>query len=216
MNTCSKTLPKAGVKNPAKQVGRKDLGETVHAYKKATYQDVIDAPDHKVAEIIDGTLHTSPRPAPPHARAYAALGGKLFNPYDAGEGGPGGWWILDEPELHFGTSPDKDVLVPDLAGWRRERMPALSATAYFTLAPDWVCEILSPATRHLDTGRKRDIYAREGIPYLWLIDPLQRTLEAFQLQDDQWAAIATLRDDAPVSLPPFTEAAPFPLSALWA
>ena len=181
---------------------------------KATYQDVLDAPPRMVAEVVDGALYTHPRPAPPHAATGSALGGELFSPYQKGRGGPGGWRILDEPELHFGAPPDEDILVPDLAGWRRERMPELPDAAYFALPPDWVCEILSPSTRHLDLGRKREIYAREGVPHLWLIDPDARALEAFVLREGNWKSIAILSDDAPVSLPPF-EAVGFPLDSLW-
>ncbi len=83
----------------------------------ATYQDIIDAPENMVAEIIHGALHTHPRPAPRHAVAHSSLGDELMSPFQKGRGGPGGWWILDEPEVHFGT----DVLA-DLGGWRRGRM----------------------------------------------------------------------------------------------
>ena len=177
---------------------------------RATYQDVLDAPAHRVAEIIDGTLYTHPRPAPPHAVASSYLGGELTGPFGKGRGGPGGWWILDEPELHLG----EDVLVPDLAGWRRERMAELPDTAYFTLAPDWVCEVLSASTRKLDLHEKRPVYAREEVPYLWLVDPADRTLEAFELHDGQWLLIASAKDDEPVSIRPF-DAITFNLADLW-
>ena len=118
--------------------------------RRATYQDVLDAPAHVVAEIIGGTLHTHPRPAPAHTVASSVLGGELGPPFHRGHGGPVGWWILDEPELYLG----EDVLVPNLAGWRRERMPELPGTAYFTLAPDWVCEVLSESTRKVDLHEK--------------------------------------------------------------
>ena len=127
---------------------------------RATYQDVLDAPAHLVAEIIDGTLHTHPRPAPRHATASTRLTIEIGGPFDRGRGGPGGWRILDEPELHLG----EEILVPDLAGWRRERMPELPDTAYFTLAPDWVCEVLSASTRKVDLQEKRPIYAGAGGP----------------------------------------------------
>ena len=182
--------------------------------RKSTYQDVLDAPPHKVAEVVGGDLYTLPRPAMPHAKAGSSLGVEIGGPYEKGRGGPGGWWIIDEPELHFGAPPDEDILVPDVAGWRRERMPECPDTAYCTIAPDWVCEILSPATRALDLGRKRDTYAREGVPHLWFIDPDSRTLEAFELRGDQWAPIAALSDNAPVSVPPF-DAITFPLNSLW-
>ena len=178
--------------------------------RKATYQDVLDAPPNMVAEIIDGTLHTQPRPASRHAWASSLLGGNLVSPFGMGRGGPGGWWIIDEPELHLG----EDIVVPDLAGWRRETMPEYPDAAYFDIAPDWVCEVLSPSTRRIDLGDKREIYAREGVSHLWFVEPNAKTLEAFELRDGQWVLLATLADDDPVSLPPF-EAITFPLDALW-
>ena len=119
--------------------------------RRATYQDVLDAPAHRVAEIIDGTLYTHPRPAMLHALANSVLGHDLGNPFQFGRGGPGGWWLIDEPELHLG----EDILVPDLAGRRRDRMPDYPDTAYVTLAPDWVCEVLSSLTRKVDLHEKR-------------------------------------------------------------
>ena len=178
--------------------------------RRATYQDVLDAPPHRVAEIVDGVLHTSPRPAMPHALATSSLGNDLSGPFQFGRGGPGGWWIIDEPELHFG----EDVLVPDLAGWRRERMPDFPDTAYSTLAPDWVCEMLSPSTRRLDLLGKRPIYGREGVGHMWVVDPADRTLEAFELHEGQWALIATAKDGDPVQIRPF-EAVTFSLGDLW-
>jgi len=129
------------------------------AQREATYENLMQVPPHLVAEILYGRLHTHPRPAPRHARSTSALTGKLFGPYDEGDGGPGGWWILDEPELHLGS----EVLVPDLAGWRRERMPQLPETAWFELAPDWVCEVLSPSTAQTDRSLKLPLYAKHGI-----------------------------------------------------
>ena len=185
-------------------------GESAAPARRATYQDVLDAPAHRVAEIVDGTLHTHPRPAAPHALAKSSLGADLSNPFRFGRGGPGGWWIIDEPELHFGA----DVLVPDLAGWRRERMPDYPDAAYFTLAPDWVCEVLSPSTRKLDLHGKRPVYAREGVAHLWLVDPLDRTLEAFELRAGAWAPVAAARDGDPVAVRPFA-AVTFSLADLW-
>ena len=178
--------------------------------RRATYQDVLDAPPYKVAEVVDGALYIFNRPAPPHARASSVLGGIIIHPFDLGRGGPGGWWILDEPELHLG----EDIVVPDIAGWRRERMPVYPDTAYFTLAPDWVCEVLSPSTRKLDLGGKSAVYARAGVGYLWFVDPIARSLEAKVLRDGKWVEIAKLHDDATVSLPPF-EAISFSLGDLW-
>ena len=185
-------------------------GKVAAPEARATYQDVLDAPEHMVAEVIGGTLHTHPRPSPRHAVASSRLGIELGGPFDRGRGGPGGWWLLDEPELHLG----EEILVPDLAGWRRERMPELPDTAYFTLAPDWTCEVLSASTRKLDLVRKRPIYAREGIPHLWLVDPVERILEAFELHEGRWVLIASVEDDEPVNIAPF-EAVTFGLGELW-
>ena len=178
--------------------------------RRATYQDVLDAPAHRVAEIIDGTLYTHPRPAMPHALASSRLGGELSGPFDRGRGGPGGWWIIDEPELHL----DEDIVVPDLAGWRRERMPEYPETAYVALAPDWVCEVLSASTRRLDLHEKRPVYAREGVGHLWLVDPADRTLEAFELREGEWVLIGSAKDGEPVSIRPF-DAVTFSLRDLW-
>ena len=180
------------------------------ARRRATYQDVLDAPAHLVAEVVAGTLYTHPRPAPPHTFATSVLGGELNPPFHRGRGGPGGWWILDEPELHLG----EDILVPDLAGWRRDRMPELPDTPYFTLAPDWACEVLSASTRRMDLQGKRPIYAREGVGYLWLVDPTDRTLDAFELHEGKWLLIASAKDDEPVSIRPF-DAITFSLGDLW-
>ena len=184
--------------------------EPIPGPARATYQDVLDAPAHRVAEIVDGTLHTHPRPAMPHALARSVLGRRIGAPYDDKIGGPGGWWIIDEPELH----PGEDILVPDLAGWRRERMPDYPETAYVTLAPDWVCEVLSASTRRLDLHGKRPIYAREGVAHLWLVDPADRALEAFELRDGQRVLIASARDDSPICISPF-DAVTFSLGDLW-
>ena len=181
------------------------------AKRKATYEDLLALPETQVGEIIHGSLRTHPRPAPKHARAYSALGYRLGGPFDGGIDGPGCWWILDEPELHL----CEEILVPDLAGWRRERMPELPDTAWFELAPDWVCEILSPATARTDRVLKMPIYAREGVRHLWLVDPDLKTLEVYELDNGRWTLLATLKDDDPVRQQPF-DATEFPLDSLWA
>ena len=183
---------------------------THESTRRATYQDMLDAPAHQVAEIVNGTLYTHPRPAMPHALAGIELAIELGSAFHRGRGGPGGWWILYEPELHLG----EEILVPDLAGWRRERIPEYPETAYVTLAPDWICEVLSASTRRLDLHEKRPIYAREGVGYLWLVDPIDRTLEAFELHEGQWLLIASAKDDEPVSIRPF-DAITFSLGDLW-
>ena len=177
---------------------------------RATYQDVLDAPPHRVAEIVDGVLHINPRPPTLHALAKSSLGHALSGPFRFGRGGPGGWWIIFEPELHLG----EDVLVPDVAGWRRARMPNYPDTPCWTLAPDWVCEVPSASTRKLDLHGKRPIYAKAGVGHLWLVDPADRALEAFELRNGKWAPLATAKDDAPVRIRPF-EAVTFSLRDLW-
>lgn len=176
----------------------------------ATYQDVLDAPPNMVAEIFNGVLHVQPRPASPHVYTGTKLTSRIDRYFGDDDDGPGGWWILAEPELHLGD----DIIVPDLAGWRKERMPEYPDTAFFTLAPDWVCEILSPSTRKMDRLEKRPIYAREGVSHLWFIDPVARELEAFELRDGEWVVIATLFDNAEVKVRPF-DAVGFPLDAMW-
>jgi Uma2 family endonuclease len=145
--------------------------------------------------------------------AESALGFNVSGPYHFGRGGPGGWWIIDEPEVHF--IRDVEVAVPDLAGWRRERMPNVPEGHRFEIVPDWVCEILSPSTAKKDRVVKLPIYARYGVAYVWLVDPLAQTLEAFELQEGRWTLIATLKDDDQVAVPPF-DAVTFSLADLWA
>lgn len=184
---------------------RVDLG------RPATYDDLLAAPDHVIAELVDDELWTSPRPAPRHANAYAAVGALLMPPFHFGRGGPGGWHILDEPELHFG----RQALVPDLAGWRKERMPRLPDTAYFTVVPDWVCEILSPSTALLDRSIKLRLYAEAGVAHAWLVDATLQTLEVLRLDaDSHWTLIDTFVGNAVARIEPFN-ALGFELGLLW-
>jgi Uma2 family endonuclease len=183
----------------------------VPVYKPATYEDLFALPPHRVGEIVNGTLYSHPRPASKHALSSSMLGVNLGSRFHQGNDGPGGWWILFEPELHLGD----DILVPDLAGWRRERMPIYPDAAWFDLAPDWVCEVLSPSTARLDRVQKMPIYADEGIPHLWLIDPVLRTLEAYENQHGRWTLIASHADQEQVRVVPF-DAVAFDLGGLWA
>lgn len=163
-----------------------------------------------VGQLLFGVLHAHPRPAPRHARATSRLGAELDGPFDRGRGGPGGWIILDEPELHLGDH----VVVPDLAGWRRERLPQLPETAYFETAPDWVCEVLSPSTARLDRTDKLAVYAEFKIGHCWLIDPFALTLEVFELRDGRWTLFCTFKDADVVCASPFG-AHTFALDVLW-
>jgi Uma2 family endonuclease len=178
--------------------------------REATYDDLVALPPHMIGQIIGGELFASPRPANDHATTSSALGGELYGPFQRGRGGPGGWWILDEPELHFG----KDVLVPDIAGWRHSRLPHVPREPFFTLAPDWVCEVLSPSTAGLDRVRKKHVYAREGVEHVWLVDPVGRTLEVFQLHKGQWLELGAWSGEERVRAAPF-DAIELELGAIW-
>lgn len=167
-------------------------------------------PAHLVAEILNGRLVTSPRPAPRQAIAKSSLGAVLVGAFQKGRGGPGGWWVLKEPELHLG----EHVVVPDVCGWRRDRLSRMPETDWFELPPDWVCEILSPSTARYDRGEKRDIYAAFEVGFLWLLDPDVRNLEAFELEAERWVLLGTFSNDDEVAVAPFADV-PFSLSDLW-
>ena len=181
------------------------------AHRLASYDDILDLPEHLVGEILNGELLTHPRPAPRHALALSLLGAELSGPFHRGRGGPGGWWILSEPELHLGPH----VLVPDIAGWRRERLLRLPDTAWFELAPDWVCEVLSPSTARVDRVQKLPVYAAAGVAHVWLVDPALCTLEAFENQQGRWVLLGAFENDAAVAVAPF-DAVALDLGALWA
>lgn len=179
-------------------------------HQPATYEDLLGVPDYLVAEIVDGELFTSPRPASRHARASSILGAWLTRLFDEGDGGPGGWWIIDEPELHLG----RDVLVPDIAGWRRERMPVFPDIAWFEVAPDWICEVVSPKTSRLDRAKKLPRYARYQVEHAWIVDPSAKTLEVYARQGDVFALVATYDNAASARPEPF-DACELNLGSLW-
>ena len=176
----------------------------------ATYDDLREVPDHFVAEMFDGELYATPRPSTLHTHAASTLGAELGGPFHRGRNGPGGWVMWDEPELHFGN----DVLVPDLAGWRRSRLPAVPDAAFMTLAPDWICEVLSPSTETLDRKKKLRIYARERVEHAWLVDPLRKSLEVVVRRSGVWAPLVAVDGDTKVRAPPF-DAIELELGALW-
>lgn len=179
--------------------------------REELYQAYLAIPEHQHAEIVNGTLYVLPRPAPRHANAASVLGGELNPPFQRGRGGPGGWWILFEPELHL---VPKEPMVPDIAGWRVERMPELPDT-FFTVVPDWVCEVLSKSTEKLDRDEKLPIYASYGVGHVWLVDPIEKELEVYTLDDDcRWREVRVHRGDVRVRVPPF-EAIELDLAALW-
>ncbi len=174
------------------------------------YRQLETLPETQVGEILGGEVFASPRPASPHVNVIFELGGLLRGPFRHGLGGPGGWWIFPEPEVHLGA----EVLVPDLAGWRRERLPETPRVAAFTVAPDWVCEVLSPRSARRDQVIKRAIYGENKVSFLWFIDPVRHVLEVLTLTDEGWLVDAIFTDDDEARAKPF-DAVALPLATLW-
>jgi Uma2 family endonuclease len=179
--------------------------------RRATYADIEALPAHVVGEIAHGVLHTMPRPRDRHGKVVFELQAELSGPFSRGLRGPGGWVFRQEPELHLGSN----ILVPDLAAWRRERFDVDPDVVGITTPPDWVCEVLSPSTARFDRTEKVDIYGTFGIGHGWYVDPSARTLDLYALTDGKWKPPSTVCDDAKVALVPF-EAHRFSLSVLWA
>jgi Uma2 family endonuclease len=178
--------------------------------KRATYADIEAAPEHLIAEIIDGELVTQPRPATRHNTAATQLIAELHGPFQRGRGGPGGWFFLFENEVKFG----EDLLVPDIAAWRMERLTGIPDTNWISVRPDFVCEVLSKSTEKRDRNAKRRIYSVAGVPYYWLLDPRRQKLEAFELVDGDWVATGEWRADGKVRAKPF-ESFTLSLADLW-
>ena len=180
------------------------------AFKKASYEDLYSIPDNMIGEIIDGELFAMPRPSFRHSNAVSGMTDEIRGPFQRGRGGPGGWVILYEPEICLG----ENILVPDLAGWKKERLPNPPVENYTTVPPDWVCEALSPGTVRIDRIRKMPIYAQFGISYAWLIDPVARTLEVFRLESGRWILLSVHSENDNVRAEPFQEIE-IPLQHLW-
>lgn len=177
----------------------------------ATARDLDATPDDgRIYEILDGQMEVQPRPQPRHGRVEAGLSSDLVGPYDRGRGGPGGWWILVEPEVALGP---RDVVVPDLAGWRRERLPELPA-GRIEVVPDWACEVISPSSQSRDRVRKSDLYLRSGVRHYWLIDPEARTFEALEAREGGWLRLGGWTDGDVVRVAPF-EAVEIDVGALF-
>jgi Uma2 family endonuclease len=187
-----------------------DVADRKDGQRRATYEDVLKAPEDKIAEIIDGVLYLSPRPAARHNFAAAALCDDLISPFQKARGGPGGWWFFFETELHFG----EDVLVPDISAWRQARMPEAADGPYITLAPDWVCEVLSPSTEKLDRTKKLHVYARENVQHTWFVSARKKTLEVLSLHGSTWVTKAVYHGHDRVRAEPF-EAVEIELAFLW-
>jgi len=174
----------------------------------ATYEDLLRIPENLIAELIDGEIYTAPRPGSPHAYASSVLGTILGGPFQLGLAGPGGWWILDEPELHL----RRDAFVPDLAGWRRETTPV--CTSGTDIAPDWLCEVLSPGNAGYDRVKKVPKYARNGVEHVWIIDPIARTLEVYRLNGEHYLLVSTHEAEERVRIEPF-DVVELDLALLW-
>lgn len=181
------------------------------ARRRANYEDVLESPPHVVAEVVDGVLYQTPRPALPHVAAASVVGEELGPPFKRGKDGPGGWMILYEPEIHLGA----DIVVPDVGGWRRTTLPILPDDAYLTVAPDWVCEVASPRTRALDRGKKLDVYQRENVRHVWIIEPLDEFLEVLELDGASYRIVQRVSGVERARLVPF-DAIEFDVAALWA
>ena len=176
----------------------------------ATYEDLMKVPENMVAELIEGELYAWPRPAGPHTNAASVLGFLLGPPFQLGQGGPGGWWIQDEPELHLG----RNVLVPDLGGWRKERMPEIPKNHIYAIPPDWVCEVLSHSTARIDRAKKLPIYAHHGIGHAWIVDVEQQYLEVKRLVDGHWSDVAIFTGAEKVRAEPF-DAIELDMTLVW-
>jgi Uma2 family endonuclease len=167
------------------------------------YEQLMALPEGLTGEIINGQLRTQPRPAWPHSLASSRLGADIEGPYGRGRGGPGGWWIIDEPEVHFVL--DTEVMVPDIAGWRKKRMPSPPEGHKIQVVPDWVCEVFSPSTKSTDREEKMPLYAHYGVRFAWLVDPKTHTLETYKLTDFKWKPLGIFRDDDTVCVVPFDQ-----------
>lgn len=167
----------------------------------ATWADLAATPDDgRVYEVMDGEVEASPRPLPVHSRAQAIMASEIAGPFDRGHGGPGGWWILVEPEVELGPH---QLVVPDVAGWLRSRLIDLAQERPITTVPDWICEVVSPSDRGRDRVRKADLYLRVGVPHYWILDPADRTLEAYEAIDGRWVRLGASTDGDTPRVRPF-------------
>jgi Uma2 family endonuclease len=175
---------------------------TEPAKKMAVYEDLFRIPENMIGEIINGELMVTPRPSRKHTIATSRLGGEIIPAYDFGRGGgPGGWVIIVEPEI----SLEESILVPDMAGWKKERFPVEEPHNWISVAPDWVCEILSPATAQVDRTEKMPLYAQHQVSHAWLIDPILKTLEVFRFEPERWIVLGVYAKSARVRAEPFSE-----------
>ena len=174
------------------------------APRLATYEDLLSLAEDVRAQILNGQIVTSPAPLPRHSKAQGSIRRFIGAPFDDddGHGGPGGWWIFLEVDVRLTLH---NVVRPDLAGWRRERLPSPGDVRPIEVVPDWICEVISPSTASLDRVTKRELYARHGVKHYWLVDPEARTLEALELQGERWVELGAWDDTASARIAPFAE-----------
>jgi Uma2 family endonuclease len=182
------------------------------ARRLATWEDLAATPDDGLTyEILDGQLEALPRPQPRHGRAQGQLYSRLSGPFDPGGGGPGGWWLVIEPDVMLASD---QIVAPDLVGWRRERRPELPETRPITVVPEWICEVVSADDRGRDRVRKANVYLRTGVPHYWILDPADRSLEAFTAREGAWLRVGAWSDGDTPRIPPF-EAVEIEVSSLF-
>ena len=170
--------------------------------KRAEYEDLYSIPENARGEIINGELVVTPRPSRQHTFTCSALDKEIGPPYQMGRGGgPGGWIIIVEPEI----SLRGDILVPDLAGWKKERFPYSEETNWISVPPNWVCEVLSPNTFRLDRTKKMTVYAQYGVGHIWLIDPVAEMVEVFRLESGRWVLLGVFAENDQLQAEPFGE-----------
>jgi Uma2 family endonuclease len=188
------------------------MSTTKPSTKPPTLADLDALPPGIVGEIIEGVLYTMTKPRMRHQRTTTRIGAGVSDPFDMGRAGPGGWWIVTEPGIELPN--DTKEISPDVAGWRRERMPEMPVDEPIRVVPDWVCEILSPTTRRHDMLRKQPYYAKIRVPFMWLVDIEARVLTAHRLDGDTWRTIATYSDESEARIAPF-DAVPLNVASWW-
>jgi Uma2 family endonuclease len=171
------------------------------AKRLATWEDLLaTSEDGRKYEILSGTLEALPSPLPGHRFAQGVLVSELHAPFFGGRGGPGGWWILIEPDIFLGVN---DIVSPDLVGWRRERVPAFPATRPIETVPDWIAEVLSPTNERRDRVHKAELYLTVGVPFCWIVDVAERTLEAYRSREGAWVRLGAWTNEDTSRIPPF-------------
>lgn len=187
------------------------MSTTKPSTKPPTLADLDALPPGVVGEIIDGVLYTMTKPRMRHQRTMLKIGGGVAAPFDDGIGGPGGWWIIPEPGIEL---PDTPEIAPDVAGWRRDRMPEMPIDEPIRIVPDWVCEILSPTTRRHDLLVKLPYYAKVGVAYHWLVDLEGRTVTAQRLDSGRWTTLGVYCDETDARIEPF-DVVPLHVASWW-